>query len=85
MLLPVLLRSGETLFVAGLDTSRTNDSSSAGHLFEAVQGANAPIKPGAADHTAHRTPAAGNCALQPPQPPAMTVYGLAPTESWRWG
>ena len=30
VLLPVLLRSGETLFVAGLDTSRTNDSSSAG-------------------------------------------------------
>ena len=30
VLLPVLLRSGETLFVAGLDTSRTNDSSSSG-------------------------------------------------------
>ena len=30
VLLPVLLRSGETLFVAGLDTSRTNDSSSRG-------------------------------------------------------
>ena len=32
VLLPVLLRSGETLFVAGLDTSRTNDSSSSGIL-----------------------------------------------------
>ena len=37
VLLPALLRSGETLFVAGLDTSRTNDSSSKGILTRQSQ------------------------------------------------
>ena len=37
VLLPALLRSGETLFVAGLDTSRTNDSSSKGILSRQTQ------------------------------------------------
>ena len=37
VLLPALLRSGETLFVAGLDTSRTNDSSSKGILSRQSQ------------------------------------------------
>ena len=37
VLLPALLRSGETLFVAGLDTSRTNDSSSSGILSNQSQ------------------------------------------------
>ena len=37
VLLPALLRSGETLFVAGLDTSRTNDRSSKGILSRQTQ------------------------------------------------